>query len=65
MWLRLSKFMINNSSGGVMGLSFDSLSDEILLMTVLTGVRLQHGSKAGTCTSASSLRCLLSWLNLS
>lgn len=65
MWLRLSKFMINSSSGSEMGLSLDSLSDEILFMTMLPGVRLQHGSKAGTCTSASSLKCLLSWLNLS
>lgn len=41
-----------------MGLSPHSLSDEVLYMTMLTGVRLQHGSKVGICTSTSLLRCL-------
>lgn len=58
MWLRHGKFMANNSSGSVMGLSLHSLSDEVLYMTTFTGVRLQRGSKVGICTSAPLQRCL-------
>lgn len=58
MWLRHGKWMVNNSSGSAMELSLHRLRDEVLYMTTLTRVRLQHGSEVGICTSASLSRCL-------